>query len=117
VLVLVVLAVAVGALAVSGGLAWAASGRVRDEALLPGLPRPPITAEVVAASIVRPGGRAGVAVRSVDTAWRWNIDGLPAEVADAINIPMGMGVTPGGCADASLYSRKRCEHWTAPRLG
>jgi ubiquinone/menaquinone biosynthesis C-methylase UbiE len=55
--------------------------------------------------VVKPGGRAGVVVRSIDLPQWWNLD-LPADLKRKVEIPP-QSVAPNGVADASLYRRMR----------
>lgn len=53
--------------------------------------------------VIRPGGTAGVIVRSIDLPQWWNLP-LPADIAAKVNVPpQSVGAT--GVADASLYPR------------
>jgi SAM-dependent methyltransferase len=56
--------------------------------------------------VTKPGGRVAVIVRAVDVPSWVNLP-LSAEMRSKVTIPglFGAGVAPGGCADASLYSR------------
>ena len=56
--------------------------------------------------VTRPGGRIGAIVRSQDMSWWSNLPLNPALRAkvDRAGV-LGAGVSPTGCADASLYSR------------
>ena len=56
--------------------------------------------------VTRPGGRIGVVVRAVDRACWVNLPLDPA-IREKTEAPgtIGGGVSPRGCADASLYSR------------
>jgi SAM-dependent methyltransferase len=56
--------------------------------------------------VTKPGGRVGVIVRAVDVVSWVNLP-LSAELRAKVSIPglFGAGVAPGGCADATLYSR------------
>jgi SAM-dependent methyltransferase len=60
--------------------------------------------------VTRPGGRIGVIVRAVDLPTFWALD-LPPETLAKVNIPIH-SVSPGGCADASLYRRFRASGLT-----
>lgn len=53
--------------------------------------------------VTRPGGRVGVMTRSVDRP-RWVNAPLPPELRGKADHVSG-GLSPGGCADASLYDR------------
>ncbi len=55
--------------------------------------------------VVRPGGRVGVIVRSIDLPQWWHLD-LPAELRCKVEIPP-QSVGGRGVADASLYRRMR----------
>jgi SAM-dependent methyltransferase len=55
--------------------------------------------------VVKPGGRIGVIVRSIDLPQWWNLD-LPPDLKRKVEIPPG-SVGPNGVADASLYPRMR----------
>ncbi len=55
--------------------------------------------------VTKPGGRVAVIVRSVDLPTFWVLP-LPPEILAKVNIPI-YSVSPGGCADASLYRRFR----------
>jgi SAM-dependent methyltransferase len=55
--------------------------------------------------VVKPGGRVGIIVRSIDLPQWWNLD-LPAELKRKVEIPP-QSVGPNGVADASLYPRMR----------
>lgn len=55
--------------------------------------------------VIRPGGRAGVIVRSIDLPQWWNLN-LPAEIAAKVTVPP-QSVGGSGVADASLYPRMR----------
>jgi ubiquinone/menaquinone biosynthesis C-methylase UbiE len=53
--------------------------------------------------VLRPGGRAGIIVRSIDMPQWWNLD-LDSEIAAKVTVPpQSVGST--GVADASLYPR------------
>jgi SAM-dependent methyltransferase len=56
--------------------------------------------------VAKPGGRVGVLVRAVDMPWHVNLP-LPSAVKNKVESPgvLGGGVTAGGCADVSLYTR------------
>jgi SAM-dependent methyltransferase len=56
--------------------------------------------------VTRPGGRIGAIVRSQDMSWWSNLPINPTLRAkvDRAGV-LGAGVSPAGCADASLYSR------------
>lgn len=54
--------------------------------------------------VTKPGGRVAVIVRAMDMPWWVNVP-LDAAVKTAVERRMGQGVTPQGCADASLYQR------------
>lgn len=58
------------------------------------------------ARVVRPGGRIGVVVRAIDLPF-WDSLSLPPEPRAKLTARPGAGVSPGGCADASLYRRFR----------
>jgi len=53
--------------------------------------------------VLRPGGRAGVIVRSIDMPQWWNLD-LPPAIAAKVTVPP-QSVGGSGVADASLYPR------------
>jgi len=53
--------------------------------------------------VLRPGGRAGVIVRSIDMPQWWNLD-LPPAIAAKVTVPP-QSVGSAGVADASLYPR------------
>ena len=53
--------------------------------------------------VAKPGGRVAVMVRAVDMRSMWNL-ALPQAIKDKIEAPIP-SVSPGGCADASLYRR------------
>jgi ubiquinone/menaquinone biosynthesis C-methylase UbiE len=53
--------------------------------------------------VIRPGGRAGVIVRSIDLPQWWNLT-LPREIATKVT-PPPQSVGASGVADASLYPR------------
>ena len=55
--------------------------------------------------VVKPGGRAGVIVRSIDLPQWWNLS-LPLEIKRKVEIPP-QSVGARGVADASLYPRMR----------
>jgi ubiquinone/menaquinone biosynthesis C-methylase UbiE len=55
--------------------------------------------------VVKPNGRVGVIVRSIDLPQWWNLD-LPAVLRRKVEIPP-QSVAPNGVADASLYQRMR----------
>ncbi len=55
--------------------------------------------------VVRPGGRVGVIVRSIDLRQHWNLDLPPALIERAVTSPQSVGAK--GVADASLYGRMR----------
>jgi SAM-dependent methyltransferase len=64
--------------------------------------------------VTRPGGRVAAIVRGED--WPIQIGlPLPAELRARVAPAMGAGVTPGGCADASLYRRFRAAGLTGVR--
>ncbi len=54
--------------------------------------------------VVKPGGRAGVIVRSDDLPNYWSIN-VPDEMRGKVNAPTAEQVTAVGCVDASLYPR------------
>ncbi len=55
--------------------------------------------------VLKPGGRAGVIIRSRDLPWYWNVD-VSEEIKAKINVPDSeAGASPGGCVDSSLYPR------------
>src|SRR5262249_22701400 len=63
--------------------------------------------------VVKPGGRVGVIVRSVDLPQWWNLD-LPAGITATVTTPpQSVGST--GVADASLYPRMRQAGFAALR--
>jgi SAM-dependent methyltransferase len=56
--------------------------------------------------VTRPGGRIGAIVRAQDMSWWSNLPLNPALRAKVDHAGvLGAGVSPTGCADASLYSR------------
>ena len=55
--------------------------------------------------VVRPGGRVGVIVRSIDLPQWWNLD-LPEDLRRKVNVPP-RSVGPRGVADSSLYPRMK----------
>ena len=55
--------------------------------------------------VLRPGGRAGIAVRALDMQQWWNLD-LPEPIRRKIETPP-YSVGPAGVADRSLYRRMR----------
>jgi SAM-dependent methyltransferase len=55
--------------------------------------------------VVRPGGRVGVIVRSIDLPQWWHLD-LPEAIRRKVDVPP-QSVGPHGIADASLYRRMR----------
>jgi SAM-dependent methyltransferase len=55
--------------------------------------------------VLRPGGRAGIAVRALDMKQWWNLDLPEAILRKAATPPFS--VAPGGVADRSLYRRMR----------
>jgi SAM-dependent methyltransferase len=55
--------------------------------------------------VLRPGGRAGIAVRALDMKQWWNLD-LPDAIAGKVDTPP-YSVAPAGVADRSLYPRMR----------
>jgi SAM-dependent methyltransferase len=55
--------------------------------------------------VLRPGGRAGIAVRALDMNQWWNLD-LPEPILRKIDTPP-YSVAPAGVADRSLYRRMR----------
>ncbi len=55
--------------------------------------------------VLRPGGRAGIAVRALDMKQWWNLD-LPEPISRKIDTPP-YSVAPAGVADRSLYRRMR----------
>jgi SAM-dependent methyltransferase len=55
--------------------------------------------------VLRPGGRAGIAVRALDMKQWWNLD-LPEPIAAKVDTPP-YSVGRSGVADRSLYSRMR----------
>ncbi len=57
------------------------------------------------ARVLRPGGRAGIAVRALDMKQWWNLDLPPAVLAKSDTPPYS--VAPNGVADRSLYPRMR----------
>jgi SAM-dependent methyltransferase len=64
--------------------------------------------------VTRPGGRVAAIVRGED----WPIQialPLPDELRARVGKAMGAGVTPGGCADASLYRRFKAAGLTQVR--
>ena len=54
--------------------------------------------------VLRPGGRAGVVVRSNDLPVYWNLNVEP-DLRAKLNGPRFQGVTAKGCVDATLYQR------------
>lgn len=54
--------------------------------------------------VLKPGGRAGVIVRSGDLPRYWNLD-LSERVRRKVNAPYPESVAAAGCTDASLYRR------------
>jgi ubiquinone/menaquinone biosynthesis C-methylase UbiE len=63
--------------------------------------------------VLRPGGRAGVIVRSIDLPQWWNLD-LPPQIATKVDVPpQSVGST--GVADASLYPRMQHAGFTGLR--
>ncbi len=63
--------------------------------------------------VVRPGGRVGVIVRSIDLPQWWNLD-LPPDIAAKVTDPP-QSVGARGAADASLYPRARAAGFKALR--
>ncbi|HEY3909146.1 MAG TPA: methyltransferase domain-containing protein [Stellaceae bacterium] len=57
------------------------------------------------ARVLRPGGRAGIAVRALDMQQWWNLE-LPAPIRAKVQTPP-YSVGPAGVADRSLYRRMR----------
>jgi SAM-dependent methyltransferase len=55
--------------------------------------------------VLRPGGRAGIAVRALDMKQWWNLD-LPEPISRKVDTPP-YSVAPAGVADRSLYRRMR----------
>jgi SAM-dependent methyltransferase len=55
--------------------------------------------------VLRPGGRAGIAVRALDMKQWWNLD-LPEAILRKVDTPP-YSVAPAGVADRSLYRRMR----------
>ncbi|HUC08873.1 MAG TPA: methyltransferase domain-containing protein [Stellaceae bacterium] len=55
--------------------------------------------------VLRPGGRAGIAVRALDMKQWWNLD-LPVSIWRKVDTPP-YSVAPTGVADRSLYRRMR----------
>lgn len=55
--------------------------------------------------VLRPGGRAGIAVRALDMKQWWNLE-LPEAILRRIDTPP-YSVAPAGVADRSLYRRMR----------
>lgn len=53
--------------------------------------------------VLRPGGRAGVIVRSGDLPAYWNVE-VEDGVAASINAALEQPASAGGCSDASLYA-------------
>jgi len=54
--------------------------------------------------VTKPGGWVSAVVRAQDLPLRLNIP-VRAELKSKMEIPMGAGVAPHGCADASLYTK------------
>ncbi len=55
--------------------------------------------------VLKPGGRAGVIVRSRDLPWYWNLD-VSNEIHGKINVrDSSAPMSSGGCADSSIYTR------------
>jgi ubiquinone/menaquinone biosynthesis C-methylase UbiE len=63
--------------------------------------------------VLRPGGRTGVIVRSIDMPQWWNLDLPPAIAAKVTVPPQSVGTT--GVADASLYPRMQRAGFTVLR--
>ncbi|HXT79496.1 MAG TPA: methyltransferase domain-containing protein, partial [Acetobacteraceae bacterium] len=63
--------------------------------------------------VVRPGGRVGVIVRSIDLPQWWHLD-LPESIRAKVDQPPP-SVGPKGIADASLYSRMRAAGFVGMR--